>query len=114
MFRPFGLHSEFLDSDGSAEGVTKLFPVIRFGQIGECSLLQRSHRAIRRDMGGHNHDRERGVQAVGFSQDVKAITVRQAQVEDDGVEPTGSNEFDGAGDGTDNGDGVAIMVQEIL
>ena len=65
-------------------------------------------------MGGHDHDGERGVQALGFFQDLEPIAVRQAQVQQDGVEVMGSNEFDGAGDGAGNGDGVAIMVQQIL
>jgi hypothetical protein len=65
-------------------------------------------------MGGHDHDRERGVQALSFFQDVEPIAVRQAQVQYDSVEAMVSKELDGAGDGAGNGDVVAIMVQQIL
>jgi hypothetical protein len=65
-------------------------------------------------MGGHDYDGERGVSAVDFFQDVEPIAVRQAQVQYDGIEAMGSNEFDSAGDGAGNGDDVAIMAQQIL
>ena len=114
VFRPFDLHREFLDPDGATERMPKLLPIIRFREIGIRPFRQRSHGAIPRDMGGHDHDGERGVQALGFFQDLEPIAVRQAQVQQDGVEAVGSNEFDGAGDGAGNGDGIAIMVQQIL
>ena len=65
-------------------------------------------------MRGHDHGRERGVQTLGFFQDLEPISVRQAQVQYDGIEVMGSNEFDGAGDSAGNCDGIAIMVQQIL
>ena len=78
VFRPFDLHGEFLDPDGATERVPKVLPVIRFREIGIRPLRQRSHGAIRRDMGGHDHDGERGIQALGFFQDLESIAVRQA------------------------------------
>ena len=89
VFGPFNLHGEFRDPDGATERVPKFFSIIRFREIGIRPLRQRSHGAILRDMGGHNHDRERRVQALGFLQDFEPIAVRQAQVQDDGAEAMG-------------------------
>ena len=114
MFCLLDLHREFRDPDGSTERMPKFLPIIRFREIGIGPLCQRSHGTIRGDMGGQNHDGGRGLQALGFFQDLEPIAVRQAQVQQDDVEAMGSNEFDGAGDGAGNGDGVAIMVQHIL
>ena len=78
VFCPFDLHGEFLDPYGATERVPEFLPVVWFCEIRKRPLHQQTHSAITRDIGGHNHDRDRGVQALSFFQDLQPIAVRKA------------------------------------
>ena len=80
MFGLLDLHHELLHPNGATQRVPKFLPIIGFCEIGIGPLCQRSHGAVVRDVGGHDHDRERGVQTLGVSQDLEPIAVRQAQI----------------------------------
>ena len=65
MFGLLDLYNELLYSNGTTERMPKFLPIIRFREIGIGPLCQRSHSAVVRDVCGHDHDRERGVQTSG-------------------------------------------------